>query len=262
MTLRALPAKASADEVRALQSRLVRVLGLHDSFADGADGPLTARAVARDKFIVLGYADGRCTPRAGKEYLDYRFGRRKVSAPMRERAEARQKAQHDREHDQPFLTKVYLRAVADLGIVEQGGNNRGAAVERIIRLGGGNAGEAWCAWFVRYLLGLVGWTGANPRGYAGRALNWLTPGPGLTVLSVADARAGRVKRGMLVVFGWGHIGVVEDIDGDDVISVDGNSGATNISDNPLGTDGVGRHRRSLSLVAGFADPSSGQPKVA
>jgi hypothetical protein len=39
-------------------------------------------------------------------------------------------------------------ALADVGITERGGNNRGPEVEKIIRAGGGRVGDAWCLWFV------------------------------------------------------------------------------------------------------------------
>lgn len=48
----------------------------------------------------------------------------------------------------PMRYRALSAALKDVGVTERGGNNRGERVERIIRDGGGRAGEAWCLWAV------------------------------------------------------------------------------------------------------------------
>lgn len=54
-------------------------------------------------------------------------------------------------HTKPSLReRAFANAIKDLDVREQGGNNRGAQVEKIIRANGGTPGEPWCGDAVAY----------------------------------------------------------------------------------------------------------------
>ena len=59
-------------------------------------------------------------------------------------------------------------AVGELGMHEEGGNNRGPRVEDYLRSAGGQPGDAWCAAFLYWVL---------PRGGAGGRRREPYPGP-------------------------------------------------------------------------------------
>lgn len=63
--------------------------------------------------------------------------------------------------DTPDARAVAL-AEHEVGVHEQGGNNRGARVEEYQRSGGGKAGDAWCAFFLHWLFKQVYAPGKPP----------------------------------------------------------------------------------------------------
>jgi hypothetical protein len=50
----------------------------------------------------------------------------------------------------PLRLKAFAEAKKLLGTLEQGGNNTGPVVDKIIKESGGKVGDSWCGWFVAY----------------------------------------------------------------------------------------------------------------
>lgn len=145
----------------------------------------------------------------------------------------------------PLRERAHREMVQLLGVMEQGGNNAGADVERIIRGAGGNPADRppWCGYAMAYVYkragsGLVDW-----RWAAVRLLS--------TVSGVRRTTA--PMKGDLVRFTFDHVGMFEKDNGDGTItSLEGNTGASGaVSDSRTGGDGVYRKIRSKSLVQDY-----------
>lgn len=138
-----------------------------------------------------------------------------------------------------------------VGIMEQGGNNRGAAVMRIIRANGGTGPEPWCGDFVAHCYRVAG-SKSVQRAWA--SVSWLGRVRG--TFTVPRPRAGDI-----VCFTFDHTGIVVtycDANGKranrrsatHVRTIEGNTGASGaVSDSTTGGDGVYVKIRSLDLVA-------------
>lgn len=149
--------------------------------------------------------------------------------------------------------KAWAEAERLVGIMESGGNNRGAAVEKIIRSGGGRAGDAWCGWFDAHCYKVAGSKVVSWRWGAVRYLGRFT-GQKFTNDPV---------KGDIITFTFDHTGLFgwwSDSKGNKVsrskathvYTIEGNTGATgSVSDSRDGRDGVRRKIRPVSMVDKF-----------
>jgi Putative peptidoglycan binding domain len=203
--------------VRVLQERL----GRHGYFldVDGEFGPATLAAVRQfqaDHGIEVDGAVGPATWRAlwGKPKPPKRLGE-----------------------------KAYRVATGLVGVMETGGNNRGAMVTKIIRANGGTGPEPWCGDFVAYCYRLAGATSVCRSWAAVRLLRGL-----------AGMRAtGTPARGDLVRFTFDHVGMfVRDCGNGTIETIEGNTGRSGaVSDSSTGGDGVYRKIRAKALVTDY-----------
>lgn len=140
----------------------------------------------------------------------------------------------------PLRLRALHEAVKLIGVMEAGGNNRGQAVERIIKLGGGLPGQAWCGWFCAAVYKRAG----------SRAVEWRWGAVRLLSAVTGVKRVSTPLPGDLVRFTFDHVGLFEKDNGDGTItSLEGNTGASGaVSDSKTGGDGVYRKVRSKSLV--------------
>ena len=138
------------------------------------------------------------------------------------------------------LQKRALRAAdALVGVMEQGGNNTGPMVNKIIKANGGDIGEPWCGDFIAYCYRQAG-SKAVTRSWASvRALG----GVG------GVRRVTKPLPGDLVRFNFDHVGMYVKEAGMFIETIEGNTGASGaVSDSKTGGDGVYRKRRAKSLV--------------
>jgi hypothetical protein len=126
-----------------------------------------------------------------------------------------------------------------LGVHEQGGNNRGPMVDRIIRYAHGDLGEPWCVDTVIWSYGHAGSEVVKP-GYP-RAVS--------AMLVAGVVRTTTPQPGDIVRFTFDHTGLLVADHGSSVETIDGNTGAGNHSDGT--SDGVARKHRARSLVQDF-----------
>ena len=158
------------------------------------------------------------------------------------------------EQARPIRDKAMDVAESLIGVTEQGGNNVGPIVSKIIRAAGGVPGEPWCGDMVIYCYTLAG-SRLVQRSWA--AVRYMLTG--------GVKRTTDPQRGDIVRFKFDHTGLFDywsDADGNrapksqatHVASVDGNTGgkdAKDRSDSTSGTDGVHRKVRAKSLVSDY-----------
>jgi len=138
------------------------------------------------------------------------------------------------------LQKRALRAAdALVGVMEQGGNNTGPMVNKIIKANGGDIGEPWCGDFIAYCYRQAG-SKAVTRSWASvRALGGIR----------GVKRVKTPQAGDLVRFNFDHVGMYVKEAGMFIETIEGNTGASGaVSDSKTGGDGVYRKRRAKSLV--------------
>ena len=138
------------------------------------------------------------------------------------------------------LQKRALRAAdALVGVMEQGGNNTGPMVNKIIQANGGDIGEPWCGDFIAYCYRQAG-SKAVTRSWASvRALGGIG----------GVRRVTKPLPGDLVRFNFDHVGMYVKEAGMFIETIEGNTGASGaVSDSKTGGDGVYRKRRAKSLV--------------
>lgn len=142
----------------------------------------------------------------------------------------------------PLRERAHAEMVKLLGIMEQGANNAGADVARIIRGGGGDpaARPPWCGYAMAYVYKKAG----------SRAVDWRWAAVRLVSAVSGVRRTTAPMKGDLVRFTFDHIGMFEKDNGDGTITtLEGNTGATGaVSDSKTGGDGVYRKVRSKQLV--------------
>ena len=143
----------------------------------------------------------------------------------------------------PLRERAYLEAMKLVGVMEHGGNNVGAAVEQIIREGGGVRGQAWCGWFMAAVYKRAG----------SKAISWQMGAVRLWLGIAGVRRTSKPKRGDVVRFTFDHMGMFVRDRGDGTIeTIEGNTGASGaVSDSATGGDGVYRKTRSKSLVRDY-----------
>lgn len=134
-----------------------------------------------------------------------------------------------------------------LGVVEQGGNNRGPTVSKIILANGGVIGEPWCGDFVAYCFRAAG-SKVVDRNWA--SVNALQTG------NRGDLRrTSQPKRGSVVCYSFSHTGIflkwINRAKGQ-FLAIEGNTGRIGaVSDSLTGGDGVYKKQRSTSLGVSF-----------
>jgi hypothetical protein len=148
--------------------------------------------------------------------------------------------------DPPLRLKAWrqMQELIDAHVTEQGGNNVGRAVERIIRANGGVPGEPWCGDTVAacYL-----WAGAKSVTRAWAAVR---------LLERLLTRVHHPRRGHVVTYTFDHTGLFDrwapEIGPGYFYAGEGNTGdAGAVSDSRTGGDGVKLKLRHASQVAGF-----------
>lgn len=162
-------------------------------------------------------------------------------------AEARAMVAKRERQVNPLRVRALNYAISDLGVREQGGNNRGPEVDRIIRENQGQLGEPWCGdavarWYRRAGSKVV------QRGWASTI--WLLA----NLLPVKHPLAGHV---VVYDFGSGgakHTGLFErwvDKKAGTFTAIEGNTNTTSSASDSGGGEGVHRRVRHVSMVAGF-----------
>jgi tellurite resistance protein len=143
----------------------------------------------------------------------------------------------------PLQAKAYAEARKLVGVMEVGGNNRGAKVLEVIHYAGGPGPEAWCVDFVIWCYGHAG-SGAVRPGFT-RAVRFMKAA-GLVQTSTP-------KRGDIVRYSFDHTGLfVKDNGNGTITTIEGNTGRSGaVSDSSTGGDGVYLKVRSKSLVRDY-----------
>ncbi len=156
------------------------------------------------------------------------------------------------------MSTLQQRALSEMwklvGILESGGNNRGASVERIQHAVGGRTGDAWCGWTVAYAYQQAGCTTVNQ--FWGSVANY-------GHINGQHVLGHKCRGGDPVVYTFDHVGAVvtfADKHGHPcnwrkahhVVAIEGNTGTIGaLSDSANGHDGVRVKLRSLELVDRF-----------
>lgn len=210
---------------------------------DGEYGPATDKAVERvaralgareDTILAAGATVGE------QRIIRWPTSRNPVQlARARQRAAAATKAQRAL----TLRDRAYREAVRLIGVMEQGGNNRGRQVEQIIREGGGVAGQAWCGWFMA----------AVYRRAGSKAIEWRWGAVRLMALVSGVKPTSSPQRGDIVRFTFDHTGMfVRDLGNGSIETIEGNTGQSGaVSDSRTGGDGVYRKIRSKRLVSDY-----------
>lgn len=156
------------------------------------------------------------------------------------RASARRKPRVQRWRRQSLQDRAVAVAEDLVGVMEQGGNNAGPMVSKIILANGGFVGEPWCGDFVAYCYRNAG-SKSVTRSWA--AVRLLSGVAGLKVVSTP-------RRGDLVRFTFDHVGIfLRDLGNGEIETIEGNTGASGaVSDSSTGGDGVYRKCRAKELV--------------
>lgn len=149
--------------------------------------------------------------------------------------------------NKPLRVKAFDIAEDMLGVVEQGGNNTGPVVDKIIHANGGVIGEPWCGDFVAFCYRKAGSKSVD-RAWA-------------SVNAIESGNQGDFKRttnpahGDVVTFSFSHTGLFDKwIDRAKGLfrTIEGNTGSVGaVSDSLTGGDGVYRKNRSTSLGVMF-----------
>lgn len=149
-----------------------------------------------------------------------------------------------REHQATSLgDRAYKVARGLIGVMEEGGNNRGRMVSKIIRSNGGSGPEPWCGDFVAYCYRNAGSKSVRREWAAVRLLYPL----------VGIKQTGQPRKGDLVRFTFDHVGMfVKDLGNGRIETIEGNTGASGaVSDSKTGGDGVYRKVRPKSQVKDY-----------
>ena len=142
----------------------------------------------------------------------------------------------------PLRHRAYKVAAGLVGIMEEGGNNAGPMVSKIITANGGVGPEPWCGDFMAYCYRLAG-SKSVTRAWA--VVRWLGAVAGVT-------RTSSPQRGDLVRFTFDHVGMFVKDNGDGTIeTIEGNTGASGAVSDGDGGDGVYRKTRAKSLVSDY-----------
>lgn len=157
-------------------------------------------------------------------------------------------------------TRTLQLAERYVGVREHGGRNRGPQIERWLANVHLEPGDAWCAAFAWSVLdeSAKGLKMDNPLPkFASAAKLWKR--------APEHMRSGRCTRGSIFVHftdpenihGYGHVGFVLGVDGDHMMTVEGNTD----DDGGRDGDGVWYKRRPISYAFGFVDIGREGPAV-
>jgi hypothetical protein len=145
----------------------------------------------------------------------------------------------------PLRLRAYDQAEALIGVMEQGGNNRGPMVSKIITANGGVVGEPWCGDTMAYVYRAAG-SKAVTRAWA--SVYFLGRLAGIKTVK-------NPERGDLVRYKFDHVGMFDrwvDRPRGIFLAIEGNTGASGaVSDSTTGGDGVYRKQRNVSQVENF-----------
>lgn len=144
-------------------------------------------------------------------------------------------------------------AAREVGNREQGGANRGPEIDQYVTEGGGQLGDRWCAFFVRWVVerACAQLNMPNPLKRTGSAYRMVSTAP-------LHMHTAEPVRGALFfhdsdtddVGGPGHCGIVEHVDHGDLITIEGNTNDKGSRDG----DGVLRKIRPRAYAnMGFLD---------
>ena len=160
------------------------------------------------------------------------------------------------------VARAPLEAKLLIGTREQGGNNRGALVEAMLRDEGGKPGDPWCLAFVQHVYGRcfarfnakVNLPNGLHCGRFARACAARLP-LAVTHVPAIGAIALRYPSGF---DGPGHCGIVTGFDAVNCETIEGNTNAAGDRDSTTG-DGVWDKARALSYWTSFVDISRLDP---
>lgn len=148
---------------------------------------------------------------------------------------------------QPLRLSAFAVAETMIGVMEQGGNNVGPQVLKIIHANGGVGGEPWCGDFVAFCYRQAGSKKVDRAWASVNAIN--------TGNSGDFVRTTNPVRGNIVTYSFGHTGLFDKwIDRARGVfqTIEGNTGNIGaVSDSLTGGDGVYRKQRSTSLGVSF-----------
>lgn len=157
------------------------------------------------------------------------------------------KTKEIRAKNKPLREKAFDVAEALVGVMEQGGNNTGPTVDKIIRANGGVIGEPWCGDFDAFCY-RQGGSKLVDRAWA--SVNAIETGNRGDFKQITNP-----ARGDVVTFSFSHTGLFDKwIDRKRGIfrTIEGNTGPVGAtSDSLTGGDGVYRKNRSTSLGVSF-----------
>lgn len=145
----------------------------------------------------------------------------------------------------PLRERAYQVAAGLVGVMEQGGNNMGPMVSKIIRENGGTGPESWCGDGMAYCYRHAGSKRVSRSWCAVRLLRGL-----LGVYATSKPKRGDLVRFDFSTSGLDHVGMfVRDLGNGEIETIEFNTGASGaVSDSTTGGDGVYRKHRAKSLV--------------
>ncbi len=231
-----------SDAVRAIQARLNQAMN-SNLVVDGDFGEATENAV---RLFQARHLDAQ-----GEELeVDGQVGRKTWGSLFGDTAG--DEAVVDREVDLRSL--VVSVAASQIGVMEEPrGSNRGPEVDEYIRASGlnpGNGSFPWCICFIQWVFleaaKVLGDESPLPRTAGVHAL-WQMRNRGTArILTPPEAQPAAIKPGMVFLFdtggGKGHAGIVQKVQGDRIVTIEGNT------NNGGSRDGYGVFRRSTRKV--------------
>lgn len=162
----------------------------------------------------------------------------------------------------PIAIEAARAALANIGVTEVGGDNRGTAVETYQRAVGIPPGSPWCAAFVRYRFEAAAErldrdlpAGFPDTGWVPSYVGWAQSNGLWIPRSSAQAEPAQTRPGDLVAYWYdasqrcAHIGIVVEVGtADGFVSVEGNTGPDRGAAVERDGDGVYRKRRRWSAL--------------
>lgn len=205
--------------------------------ADGEWGRLSKKA-ERSIAHRLGMADVDSDPR--RRQLIIRYPGKRTPAEVARGGRVVRAWRKKLKSQGTLALRAYRVAEGLVGVMEQGGNNRGPMVSKIIRDNGGDIGEPWCGDFNAYCYRMAGSKAVN-RSWA--SVYYLGRIAGVVKTS-------KPGRGDIVRYLFSHTGLFDKpIASELFLAIEGNTGASGaVSDSATGGDGVYHKQRSTKLV--------------
>jgi hypothetical protein len=139
--------------------------------------------------------------------------------------------------DNEYIVNVALKEV---GVREQGGNNRGERVEEYIAAGGGKPGEAWCAYFLVWTW-LISDCGLHGNGWSP---SWFKPSRQIQHEHIKGGDTGGVYNVKLKRVS--HIFLVWKTKGDLIYTIEGNTSSGGGRDGD-GVRSLVRHKKNVAV---------------